>query len=326
MGAGWSAQSGGGVPRVAEPLIANRAIDAFATSGNRVPRGGALAPARQGMLNQGLAEAAGRRDMTPRTGRAWRIDARSLLVTGRRLLLAGAAGFLAGPALAQGFTPAQRAEIVDIIRRALREDPSILREAFEAAQEAEERDRATTQRAAILANRDAIFNDPADASKGNPRADVVIAEFFDLRCPYCKRLHGDMDAFLRRDRNVRVVLKDIPILGPASVTASRALLAAQRQGKYVEYYDALMRVRGDLTEAVLRTEAERIGLDFARIRRDMEDGAIQQRIDANLRLARTLRIDGTPALVIGETLIPGAVDQRALERAVADQRQAQRRG
>lgn len=246
-------------------------------------------------------------------------------MTGRRLLLGGIAGLLAGPALAQGFTPEQRAEIIDIVRRALREDPSILREAFEAVQEAEERERSSTQRDAIIANRAAIFEDANDPVKGNPGGDVTLVEFFDLRCPYCRRLHTDMDAFLRRDRNVRVVLKDIPILGPASTIASRALFASQRQGKYVEYYNALMRVRGDLNEQALRTEAERVGLDWARIQREMDEPAIQARIDANLRLARALRIDGTPAIVVGETLVPGAVDQATLARMVTDQRQAQRR-
>lgn len=247
-------------------------------------------------------------------------------MTGRRLLLAGAAGLFAGPAWAQGFTPAQRAEIIEILRRALREDPSILRDAVEAMQAAEERDRASGQREAIIANRAAIFNDPSDASKGNPRGDVVMAEFFDLRCPYCRRLHTEMDTFLRRDRNVRVVLKDIPILGPASMVAGRALEASRAQGKYVEYYDALMRVRGDLDEAALRGAAERTGLDWARIRQDMDTPAVQERIDANLRLARSLRIDGTPAIVVGETLTPGAVDLRTLERMATEQRQAQRRG
>ena len=246
-------------------------------------------------------------------------------MTGRRLLLAGGAVLLARQALAQGLSPEQRAEVLDILRRALRDDPSILRDAIEAMQADEERERGATQRAALTANRDAIFASAADPVKGNARGDVAIAEFFDLRCPYCKRLHAEMDAFLRRDRNVRVVLKDFPILGPASVVASRALIAAQLQGKYVEYYDALMRLRGEPNEAALREQAERIGLDFARIRRDMETPAVQARIDANLRLGRSLQIEGTPALVIGETLIPGAVDQRTLERSVAEQRQAQRR-
>ena len=246
-------------------------------------------------------------------------------MTGRRLLLAGGAVLLARQALAQGLSPEQRAEVLDILRRALRDDPSILRDAIEAMQADEERERGATQRAALTANRDAIFASTADPVKGNARGDVAIAEFFDLRCPYCKRLHAEMDAFLRRDRNVRVVLKDFPILGPASVVASRALIAAQLQGKYVEYYDALMRLRGEPNEAALREQAERIGLDFARIRRDMETPAVQARIDANLRLGRSLQIEGTPALVIGETLIPGAVDQRTLERSVAEQRQAQRR-
>ncbi len=246
-------------------------------------------------------------------------------MTGRRLLLAGGAVLLARQALAQGLSPEQRAEVVEILRRSLRDDPSILRDAIEGMQAAEERERGVSQRAALVANRDAIFASAADPVKGNPRGDVAIAEFFDLRCPYCKRLHGEMDAFLRRDRNVRVVLKDFPILGPASLVASRALIAAQLQGKYVEYYDALMRLRGEPNEAALREQAERIGLDFARLRRDMETPAVQARIEANLRLGRSLQIEGTPALVIGDTLIPGAVDQRTLERSVAEQRQAQRR-
>ena len=87
-----------------------------------------------------------------------------------------------------------------------------------------------------------------------------------------------------------------------------------------------MRVRGDLDEAAVRAAAERVRLDAARLRRDMDEPAVQARIDANLRLARQLRIDGTPALVVGETLVPGAVDMATLERMVADQRRAQRRG
>jgi protein-disulfide isomerase len=127
---------------------------------------------------------------------------------------------------------------------------------------------------------------------------------------------------LRRQRDVRVVLKDLPILGPASLVASRALLAAQRQGKYAELQDALMRLREEPAEPVLRREAERLGLDWARLRRDMDDPAIAQRLEANTRLAGALRIEGTPALVIGTTLVPGAVDLATLERLVAEARGA----
>jgi protein-disulfide isomerase len=243
----------------------------------------------------------------------------------RRAFLWGAASLaLGGRAFAQSFTDAQREEIVAILREALRRDPSLLRDAFAAIQAQEERDRVEAQRAAIATQRAALFGNAEDPVRGNPRGDVTIVEFFDVRCPYCKRLHEDMAALLGRDRNLRVVMKDMPILGPQSVVAARALLAAQRQGRYGELHDALMRGRGEPTEATIRTEAQRVGLDVARLFRDMEDPAIQRRLDATLALARALQIEGTPALVIGDTLVPGAVPLAQLERLVAEARQPRR--
>lgn len=229
---------------------------------------------------------------------------------------------LATPVLAQGFTPAQRAEIVEILRQALREDPTILREALVGLEEAEARERTEARRAAIAQHEEALFRDSADPVKGNPRGDVTIVEFFDARCGYCKQLQPAMDALIRRDPNVRVVMKDLPILGPNSVLASRALLAAQRQGRYAPFYDALLSLRVEPTEQVLRQQAERVGLDWTRLRRDMDDPAVQRRIETNLRLAQGLGIEGTPALVIGQTLVPGAVDLPTLERLVAEARAA----
>ena len=243
----------------------------------------------------------------------------------RRSFLLAAAGLVAGGrAMAQSFSDAQRDEIVGILREALRRDPSILRDAFAAIQATEERERGEAQRAGIAAQRAALFDNAEDPVRGNPRGDVSIVEFFDVRCPYCKRLHEDMAELINRDRNVRVVMKDIPILGPASVLASRALLAAQRQGKYVQLHDALMRSRGEPTEAAIRAEAQRAGLDVPRLMREMADPAIQRRLDANLALARSLQIEGTPALVIGDTLIPGAVPLAQLETLVAQDRQRPR--
>jgi protein-disulfide isomerase len=242
----------------------------------------------------------------------------------RGFLLAAAGVVFGGRAMAQSFTDAQRAEIVDIIREALRRDPTILREAFSAIQAAEERDRAEAQRSGIVAQRAALFDTPGDPVRGNPRGDVTIVEFFDVRCPYCKRLHGEMTEVLRRDRNLRIVMKDLPILGPQSVVGARALLAAQRQGKYADFYDALMRLRGEPTDDAIRAEAQRIGLDAARLFRDMQDPAIQRRLDANIALARTLQIEGTPALVIGDTLIPGALPASQIERLVQAERERRR--
>jgi protein-disulfide isomerase len=181
-------------------------------------------------------------------------------------VLALATMLLPGPLAAQGtappgFSPEQRAAIVDILREALRQDPSILREALMALEAAETRDREGAVRSAITAHAEALLRDPTDPVKGNPQGAVTIVEFFDARCGYCKQMHPVVEQLLRRQPDVRLVMKDLPILGPNSVLASRALLAAQAQGKYAALHEALMRLREEPAEPVLRREAERVGLD-----------------------------------------------------------------
>ena len=245
------------------------------------------------------------------------------------LALSARAAPVAAQAQGSLFTPPQRAEIVEILREALRQDPSILRDALMGLEEAEQRERTEARRSAITQNADALFRESGDPMRGNPRGDVTIVEFFDARCGYCKQLHPALEALLRRDPNVRVVMKDLPILGPNSVLAARALLASQRQGRYAQLQDALLSLRTEPTEAVLRQQAERVGLDWARLRRDMDDPAISRRIEANIRLAQSIGIQGTPALVVAASadargaaasLVPGAVDLAALERLVGEAR------
>ncbi len=234
----------------------------------------------------------------------------------RRAILALAA-LVPGAALAQGLSPQQREEVLTILRNALREDPSILRDALGALEQAETREREAAQAAALREARPALFEDATLPSRGNPQARLAIAEFFDARCGYCKQLHPVMEALLAADRDIRVVMVDLPILGPNSVLASRAMLAAARQDRYAALQDALLRLREEPTEPVLRREAERLRLDWPRLRRDMDDAAITRRIQANLVLAERLGIQGTPALVVGEALVPGAVDLPALQALVA---------
>ena len=228
--------------------------------------------------------------------------------------------FLALPATAQGLTEAQRAEVLAILRRALAEDPTILRDALAAMDSADQAASAETQRRTIRAQADALLRDAADPVRGNASGAITIVEFFDARCSYCRAMHQTLEEMLRRNRDVRLVLKDMPILGPNSVLASRAMLAAQRQGKYLPLHDALMRLREEVNEAVLRREAERLGLDWPRLRREMDDPAIARRLEANLGLARALDIQGTPALVIGDIIIPGAMELAQLEAAIVAMR------
>jgi protein-disulfide isomerase len=241
------------------------------------------------------------------------------------LALAGVLMFGARPdrALAEEFTPAQRAEIVNIVRDALKRDPTILRDAVTALQSDDGEREKMASRAAITASRDVLIT-PNDPVAGNPRGSVTIVEFFDVRCPYCRKLEPEMAAFLAADRDVRLVYKDLPILGPASVVGSKALLAARKQNAYEKLRDVVMRMPPDITRPAIETEAKKLGLDSARLLRDMDDPSIQAQIDANLHLAHQLGIQGTPAMIVGDEMLPGAVDAADLKSAVVEARAAKK--
>jgi protein-disulfide isomerase len=224
------------------------------------------------------------------------------------------------PAAAQNFTPAQRADIVAIVRDALRNDPSILRDAFVELQKDEAQGQERAAGAAIV-RLDKQIHDPADAIEGNPLGDVTVVEFYDTRCPYCRRMLPVIADLVREEPNVRVAMKDMPILGPASVLESRALLAAQRQGGYFKMRDAVMANSTPSTADSLRDMANRLGLDGARMIRDMDDPAIKTRLEGNVALAQQIGIQGTPAMVIGTTLLAGAADIGELRQAIAAARQ-----
>ncbi len=227
-------------------------------------------------------------------------------------------------AAADQFTPAQRAEIIAIVRDALKHDPSILRDAVTALQADDGARQAAESQAVLAAHRDALVT-PADPVAGNPHGDVTIVEFFDTRCPYCRRMEPVMEQFLAQDHGVKLVYKDLPILGPASVLGSKALLAAQEQGGYDKLRAAVMQLPPDTTLPMIQTAAERLGLDWGKLLHAMDSPAVQQRIDANLKLARALDIEGTPALVIGDTMVPGALDLAELQKDVAAEREATKR-
>jgi protein-disulfide isomerase len=220
------------------------------------------------------------------------------------------------PVRAAEFTPQQRSEIIQILRDALKQDPSILRDAVNALQAEDTNRQQAATRAAISAARDTLV-DAADPVGGNPKGDATIVEFFDTRCPYCRKLEPTMAELLARDRGVRLVYKDMPILGPASVLGSKALLAAHRQGAYEKLRDAVMALPPDTTKPMIQEAAQKNGLDWKRLERDMDDPAIAARLQANVKLAHELGIEGTPAMVIGNELIPGAVGLADLQRAVA---------
>jgi len=223
----------------------------------------------------------------------------------------------AQPPPPQAFTPQQRAEIITIIRQAMKDDPTILKDAVTALQQ----DEAHTQQGALtglIADlEDALLKNPADAIGGNPNGDVTVVEFFDVRCGFCRRMVPVFDQLIKSDAKIRIVYKDLPVLGPASIVGARALMAAQKQGGYLRLHALLMAANPAMDDATLKTASDKAGLDWVRLKRDMEAPELKARIDGNLALSRQLDIQGTPAYVIGTRLLPGAVDLAELQDAVA---------
>jgi protein-disulfide isomerase len=225
-------------------------------------------------------------------------------------------------AVAQGFSPTQRAEIVQIVRDALKADPSILRDAVSAMEADGARHADEVATAAIKALGPVLSQRDGDPVAGNPKGHVTVVEFYDVRCPYCRRMLPTLASLIAKDADVRIVYKDMPVLGPGSMLGAKALLAAQKQGGYQRLHDALMTGSPEINEGVVKTQAQRLGLDWGRLKADMDSAEIQSRIDFNLGLARRLELQGTPAYVIGGKLLPGAVDLAELQAAVAEARRA----
>lgn len=217
---------------------------------------------------------------------------------------------------AAGFTPTQRDEIVGIMRDAMKRDPSILRDAVMALQNDDARQQSQAQAGALKSLEPQLAHAPGDPVAGNPNGRITVVEFYDVRCPYCRRMLPTMASLLRANPDVRLVYKDLPVLGPASVLGARALLAAQKQGAYLPFHDAIMAGPADVTEDSLRVMAGTLGVNWDRLQADMKSPDVLARIDANLAMARKLDLQGTPVYVVGTQLLPGAVDLAELQNAV----------
>lgn len=221
-----------------------------------------------------------------------------------------------GTSGAAEFSAEQRTEIEKIVREYLIKNPDVMLEVLQAAQE-QIRSEARAQRAAALVERRReIYEDPESPVSGNPKGDVTLVEFFDYRCPYCKQVVPAIDALLAEDKQLRFVYKEFPVLGPESVTAARAALAARKQGKYEAMHRALMGLKGQVNEAAVLNAAESVGLDVERLKRDMAAPEIDKILQDNQELAEALNIRGTPAFVIGDEIVPGAVSLDALRQLV----------
>jgi protein-disulfide isomerase len=221
---------------------------------------------------------------------------------------------------ADSLTPEQKQAVEAIIHDYFLKNPEFMVEVLRAAEAKMKQDKAADARQAIATYRQELLADANSPVGGNPDGDVTIVEFFDYRCPYCKQVAPALEALVKEDPKIRVVYKEFPVLGAESVYASRMALAAAKQDKYFAFHNALMSTKGQITEKVILQVAATAGIDLAKAKADMNAAAIKNIIQHNYTLAEALDINGTPAFIIGDVLVPGATDMEGLKKLVADAR------
>ncbi|MFT5181660.1 MAG: protein-disulfide isomerase [Alphaproteobacteria bacterium] len=174
----------------------------------------------------------------------------------------------------------------------------------------------------LAARRAELERDPNAPVLGNPDGDVTVVEFFDYNCPYCKKVANDMRRLIEEDSGIRLVYRELPILNRGSLFATRAALAARRQGKYEEMHWALM-AQPRVTEKSTLMASRAIGLDMPRLLNDMNHPSVARHIARSMDLARRLGINGTPAFVIGDKIKRGLIPLEELFEHTREARAAQ---
>ncbi len=249
----------------------------------------------------------------------------SLLNVGQAVALLGTLA-MAPAAMAQSavFTDQQKQAIGEIVKDYLIKNPEVLTEVIAELEKRQSEAQQVAQAGAVKETRQSLLNASHSYVVGNPSGDVTLVEFFDYNCGYCKKALTDVQALMKSDPKLRVVLKDFPVLGPDSVEASRVALAVKNQlqgPKLLEYHVKVMDTRGRVNGERAMAVAKDMGVDMGRLQKDVESAEIRSALQENMALGDKLSLSGTPAFVVGETIIPGAVGLEPLKRLVDNVRQ-----
>lgn len=221
---------------------------------------------------------------------------------------------------AENLSETQKAAIENIVRDYLLKNPSIIREALQALQVQEANEKQELAASNLKRLNKEIFGDPNSPTAGNKDADVSIVAFFDYNCHYCKQSLPELNNLLTKDPSLKVIYKEFPILSPTSQLAAKAALAADRQGKYLEFHNALLSAEM-INDEVIKNISDQLGLNYDTLQKDMNDEKINEALSNNYNLAAALNIQGTPAYIIGTQLIPGAIDINSLTNIVKAERE-----
>jgi protein-disulfide isomerase len=225
------------------------------------------------------------------------------------------------PVRAQSFSNDQRGEIERIIREYLLSHPELLQEVMSELEKRQTAADAEKHRSAIKELSAAIFNSSRQVTLGNLQGDVTVVEFFDYNCGYCKRAMTDMLDLLKGDGKVRFVLKEFPVLGEGSMQAAQVAVAVRMQDKtggkkYLEFHQKLLASRGSIDKARAVAAAKEVGLDVARIEKDLASEEVKATLEESYKIAEALGLNGTPSYVVGSDVVIGAVGLKVLKEKV----------
>jgi protein-disulfide isomerase len=220
------------------------------------------------------------------------------------------------------FTPAQRKAIEAIVKDVLLNNPELMLEVQNALEAKMDKIQAERMAVAIKENAAELFHPTGSPVVGNLKGDVPVIEFFDYNCGYCKKAFTELARVIDKDKKVRVILKEFPILSKGSEEAAKVALAAKLQGKYWEFHRAMLESPGQANEASALRAAEKLGLDMARIKKDMGSAEVKKEIEETRALASKMGIQGTPHFIVGDRIVPGAPENltEILGKHIADVR------
>ncbi|MEL0107503.1 MAG: DsbA family protein [Rhodospirillales bacterium] len=220
--------------------------------------------------------------------------------------------------------PFDKEQFEKTLREVLKSNPGIIMEALEAHRANQEAEKARQAREALASRRKELEGGAMTPIGGNPMGTVTVVEFFDYQCGYCKRVFPSILKLIESDKRIRYVFKELPILGPASMVAARAAIAAWKidKKKYLPFHTALMASRGRLNESKILSIAENNGIDLKALKKQMKEPDVYQELQKNLNLAQALNVNGTPAFIIGDRIIPGAVSLEELKQIIESQQKS----
>ncbi len=203
-------------------------------------------------------------------------------------------------------------DMAKIVEETLLKKPELVIQAAESYQKTMQKKQETDRQEALTAIKPDLAKATSFPIVGNPDAPIIVYEFLDYNCGYCKIMTPVVNAVADATKDVRFVILDFPILAPSSEDAARAALAANKQGKFRPLHDAMMAHKGGLSKDVILDLAKTAGLDVEKLKVDMSGSAVSQELDASKDFAKRLQLNGTPSFVIGDELVPGALSKEAL--------------